>query len=114
MNVKAFVAVQIVIVAAGAGYESGRIDQAGIQRRRYRWNFPAEGDQADAFPDGSYRHFWYMPRNGTIAGLGIHGQWLWVDRPSATVIARTASEDQPTGDDDDRAVGRMMRAICAA
>ncbi|WP_373356241.1 serine hydrolase domain-containing protein [Pseudoroseicyclus sp. CXY001] len=51
----------------------------------------AAGTQSFLFPRGSYRHYWYNSGEGELAGIGIHGQWLWIDRVSSTVIALLSS-----------------------
>jgi len=60
-----------------------------------------EGNFADMFAEGRYRSCWYDvgDRRGSIAAVGIHGQWLWVDPTSRVVIARTACRPDPSDDD---------------
>lgn len=59
------------------------------------------GNFADMFARGRYRSCWYDVGDGrgTLAAVGIHGQWLWVDPASRVVIAKTASRPDPSDDD---------------
>lgn len=74
----------------------------------------ATGDQHYIYPGGSYRSYWYETGTGALAGMGIFGQWLWVDRSSETVIVRLSSEPVPVNDDLDQCVIAMMKAVSAA
>lgn len=73
----------------------------------------AAGDQGYAYPGGSYRYYWYDTGIGALAGLGIHGQWLWIDPTTETVIARQSAENDPVNDDHDQAVIKVMKAVSA-
>lgn len=73
----------------------------------------AAGDQGYAYPGGSYRNYWYDTGTGELAALGIHGQWLWIDPKTETVIARQSAEADPVNDEVDRTVAAAMRAIAA-
>lgn len=50
-----------------------------------------------AFPDGSYTRQWWCTGNerGNVSGIGIHGQRLWLDPPSDSVIVTLASWPDP-------------------
>lgn len=74
----------------------------------------AAGDQGFTFPSGSYRHFWYETGTGALAGMGIHGQGLWIDPISETVIVRQASEAIPINDALDQKVIAMFKQVSAA
>jgi CubicO group peptidase (beta-lactamase class C family) len=60
-----------------------------------------DGTFDDRFAPGRYRSCWYDvgDRRGSIAAVGIHGQWLWIDPQARIVIARTASRPDPSDDD---------------
>jgi CubicO group peptidase (beta-lactamase class C family) len=60
----------------------------------------AKGDQADFLPGGRYRSQWYQVGGDSKAFLaaGIHGQYLYVDPASRTVIVKFASQDEPQDD----------------
>lgn len=74
----------------------------------------AAGNQAWLFSEGSYRSYWYSTGTGALAAIGIHGQWLWIDPETETVIVRLSSEPAPVDDDLDHAVIRMLMAVAAA
>ncbi len=47
-----------------------------------------------------YRNaFWVLRRGEVYSGLGIFGQYCWIDRPSRTVIARFSSYPQALPED---------------
>ena len=71
------------------------------------------GEQGQLFPGGSYCNYWYETGTGALAGLGIHGQSLWIDRKSETVIVRQSSEAVPVNDDLDQLVIAMLKAVSA-
>lgn len=73
----------------------------------------AAGDQGYAYPGGSYRNYWYDTGTGALAALGIHGQWLWIDPKTETVIARQSAESDPINDQMDQAVAAVMQAVAA-
>lgn len=50
------------------------------------------------FPKGRYRNKWYQTGEGAYCGIGIHGQWLYVDPATETVIVRMASQPEPVMD----------------
>lgn len=72
------------------------------------------GDQTTLFPTGSYRNYWYETGRGELAAIGIHGQWIWIDPATATVIVKLSSQDQPVDPVLDQAIVRMLRKISAA
>lgn len=74
----------------------------------------AAGDQAQTFPGGSYRNYWYETGTGELAGIGIHGQWLWIDPKTQTVIVRQAADADPSNDGMDQTVIAMLKAVAAA
>jgi CubicO group peptidase (beta-lactamase class C family) len=63
----------------------------------------AKGDFVEKFPEGDDRHYrskWYVRRGAQplIHGLGIHGQYLFVDPARALSIAWLSSEPEPVGE----------------
>jgi CubicO group peptidase (beta-lactamase class C family) len=52
------------------------------------------GDLADIFPGGRYRSKWYTidPARNDLAAIGIHGQWVYVDTETDTVIVKLATQ----------------------
>lgn len=75
----------------------GWIDDMRRNGSRQAW---VDGNFADMFPAGRYRSCWYDVGDGrgSIAAVGIHGQWLWTDPVSRIVIAKTASRPDPSDD----------------
>lgn len=51
--------------------------------------------------EGRYRSQWYQfgAPEGAFCAIGIHGQWLYVDRPSGTVIVKQSSQPNPLDED---------------
>ena len=72
------------------------------------------GDQASLFPGGSYRNYWYETGQGELAAIGIHGQWIWVDPATATVIVKLSSQTLPVDAALDQAIVSMLRTVSRA
>jgi hypothetical protein len=68
------------------------------------------GNFADTFENGRYRSCWYSvgDDHDSVCGIGIHGQWLWVDPETGVVIAKTASRAEPS---DDEATARDIAVL---
>ena len=51
----------------------------------------------DIFPEGIYRSKWYRPytSQNILFGLGIHGQWIWIDFENQLSIVCLSSEPKP-------------------
>ena len=82
-------------------YQNGNLEQ---------W---ATGDYKDYFPGGCYRSFCYMPGEDpdVIMGIGIHGQFLYIDRPRGVVVAKQSSWPLPENKDMDLDSYRACRAV---
>jgi CubicO group peptidase (beta-lactamase class C family) len=52
-------------------------------------------------PKGRYRNKWYQTgeANEAFFALGIHGQWLYVDRSAEMVIAKFSSQPLPVSNE---------------
>lgn len=72
------------------------------------------GDQTSLFPSGSYRNYWYGTGEGELAAIGIHGQWIWVDPATSTVIVKLSSQALPVDAGLDQAIVSMLRKISGA
>ena len=57
-----------------------------------------KGAMVHLFPQGRYRNKWYQPGDGSFCGIGIHGQWLYVDPSAGTVIVKMSSQPEPVDD----------------
>lgn len=101
----------LIRIGGGGILSPALLDEIWRNGDRAVW---AAGDQADTFPGGSYRYFWYETGTGALAGLGIHGQSLWIDPASETVVVRLASEGLPINDALDQKVIAMLKAVSAA
>lgn len=73
----------------------------------------ARGEFAAMFPDSHYRSKFYQidRKRRTLACIGIHGQWIYIDPPSETVIVRVAAEPVPLEVENYRAWRRAFEAI---
>lgn len=58
------------------------------------------GTMAFLFPQGRYRNKWYQTgaQSGAFCGIGIHGQWLYVNPRDEVVIAKMSSQPLPVDD----------------
>lgn len=58
------------------------------------------GAMVPLFPQGRYRNKWYQSGkpSGAYCGIGIHGQWLYVDPEAEVVIAKMSSQPEPVDD----------------
>jgi CubicO group peptidase (beta-lactamase class C family) len=57
--------------------------------------------QSNFFPNGRYRSQWYQSGepDGAFCAIGIHGQWLYVDPSTETVIVKLSSQPNPLDDE---------------
>lgn len=64
-------------------------------------------------PQGRYRNQWYQTGHpgGAFAGIGVHGQWLYVDPSAGTVIAKLSSQPDPVDEASDRLCLALFEAI---
>lgn len=76
----------------------------------------ARGDLAQLAPQGRYRSQWYVPGLGrdVVCGIGIHGQWIYVDRAAELVIAKMSSQPVAVDDALDHRLLAGFRAIAQA
>lgn len=76
--------------------------------------YAANADFSEWTPGASYRSQWYLFNDHSQALMagGIHGQYLFIDRPSGVVIVKQSSLPEAVTDLDADSV-RMMRAIAA-
>lgn len=64
-------------------------------------------------PNGRYRSQWYQSgeADGVFCAIGIHGQWLYVDPATQTVIVKLSSQPDPLGDEDNQDMFAFFRAL---
>ena len=65
-------------------------------------------------PGGSYKNQWWITASQSheIFGVGIYGQYVWVDPTSQTVIAKFSSLPVPVDPVHSRKHMALFRAIC--
>lgn len=65
-------------------------------------------------PNGRYRSQWYQSGEADHAfcAIGIHGQWLYVDPSTETVIVKFSSHPEPLGDEENQDIFTFFRALC--
>lgn len=65
-------------------------------------------------PNGRYRSQWYQSgeEDGAFCAIGIHGQWLYVDPSTETVIVKLSSHPEPLGDEENQDNFTFFRALC--
>lgn len=70
------------------------------------------GSMATFLPKGRYRSKWYQIGNdsGAYCGIGIHGQWIYIDPQSEVVIAKMSSQKLPV---DELLDGLMLAGFAA-
>jgi CubicO group peptidase (beta-lactamase class C family) len=71
------------------------------------------GTMAFLLPQGRYRNKWYQTggTSGAFFGLGIHGQWLYVDPKAEVVIAKMSSQPEPVDDPLDVEIVAFFEAL---
>ncbi|HEX2464633.1 MAG TPA: serine hydrolase [Thermoanaerobaculia bacterium] len=61
-----------------------------------------------------YGYYWWLRDDGTYAGIGIFGQFLWIDPKSKIVIVTHSAWPTAVGRDLSRHRGMMVEALAAA
>ncbi len=71
------------------------------------------GNFAEFLPEGRYRSQWYQLGDaaGSFCGIGIHGQWLFIDPARELVIAKLSTDPQASNEGNDRVLIAAFRAI---
>lgn len=101
----------------GGTSEGGRIvPQAWVEDTIHGGDAAAwqRGDMTNLFAGGRYRNKWYQSGNAAQAycGIGIHGQWLYVDPTAEVVIAKMSSQALPVDDPLDLDNVAFFEALC--
>lgn len=70
----------------------------------------------EVFPEMSYRNQWWSSGNerGNVYGVGIHGQYLWLDPKSDTVIVKFSTLAAPVAISATRDATELFSDILAA
>ena len=71
------------------------------------------GDFPHLLANGRYRSKWYQTgfNSGAFFGIGIHGQWLYVDPSTETVLVKLSSQPLPVNDATDLACLAFFQAV---
>ena len=74
------------------------------------WNI---GNFSDFLPGGRYRNQWYgLARpSRVVLAVGIHGQWLYIDPDTSTIIVKFASHAIPQNDETDADNVAFLKAV---
>ena len=104
------------LVMTGGAIDSRQvIPESWIMDTRISGNQQAwlRGNFVDLLPTGCYRNQWYQVRDddGCFFGLGIHGQWLFINPETEVVITRLASQTLPLDDATDKTMLEMLRSL---
>lgn len=72
-----------------------------------------KGEMTGLLTHARYRSAWYVPVDvpGTLVAIGIHGQWIYIDRNARVTIAKLSSQPLPVDDALDHAMLSMFRAV---
>ena len=72
-----------------------------------------KGEMTGLLPKARYRSKWYVPLDvpDTLIAIGIHGQWIYIDRNAGVTIVKLSSQPLPVDDPLDRELLIMFRAI---
>jgi CubicO group peptidase (beta-lactamase class C family) len=102
------------------GYYNGQrvVPQSWVHDCRYRDDdlrrAYSRSEFAQSRPGWIYRNKWWVRDGdeGTLMGVGIYGQMLYIDPPANTVIAKLSSWPQASPDDLKAAHVRGAEAVC--
>jgi CubicO group peptidase (beta-lactamase class C family) len=75
----------------------------------------ARGDMSHFLKGGKYRSKWYVVDEAREAfcAVGIHGQWIYIDRKAELVVVKVSSQPLPVDEGMDRHILSGLRAIGA-
>ena len=75
-----------------------------------------KGEMTGLLPQARYRSKWYVPTDvpDTLMAIGIHGQWIYIDRNAGVTIVKLSSQPLPVDDPLDHQMLAMFRAIADA
>jgi len=99
------------------GQANGRqvVPQSWVADSRFNGDKAAwtAGELAASNPAGSYRNKWWVmgDSHGAYTGIGVFGQYLWIDPVASLVIAKFASEPLPVDDNVSLDTARCFQAV---
>lgn len=99
----------------GGRAPGGRVVSEAWVRSIFAGGDPAVMDQT-MMPGGSYTRQWWCLENerGNISGIGIHGQNLWIDPPTDSVIVKFSTWPDPDGHDWQQRQTELLLELSAA
>jgi len=74
------------------------------------------GGMSAFIEDGRYRSCWYIldRQREAFCAIGIHGQWIYIDRRAEVVIVKLSCQPKPEDDETDRHVLAAFSAIASS
>lgn len=89
------------------------IDDIVAKRDNRIWCAQNDGLGPRLFTNGNYRSQWYQPdmHSPVICGIGIHGQWMWINPEMRLVIVKLASNGTVVDTQTDRQLLSAFAAI---
>ena len=86
------------------------IDDILTQGSEEAWT---RGEMTGLLRRARYRSKWYVPLDvpDTLIAIGIHGQWIYIDRGAGVTIVKLSSQPLPVDDPLDKKLLAMFRAI---
>jgi CubicO group peptidase (beta-lactamase class C family) len=75
-----------------------------------------KGEMTGLLRHARYRSKWYVPSDvtDTLIAIGIHGQWIYIDRRAGVTIVKLSSQPLPVDESLDVKILAMFRAIADA
>ncbi|WP_214318614.1 serine hydrolase domain-containing protein [Nonomuraea sediminis] len=93
------------------GYRDGQavLPASWIEQTRNGGQFNTS-EEPDSARHGTYKNQWWVPGDdhGSFYGVGIFGQYLWLDPVADVLVAKFSAEDAPVADD-----SREIQALSA-
>lgn len=76
----------------------------------------SKGEMTGLYRHGRYRSKWYVPEPDShlVCAIGIHGQWIYIDRAKNLVVVKRSSHPVPSDEPTDCMIMAMFAAISAA
>lgn len=89
------------------------IDDISTRGSEEAWR---KGEMTGLLEHARYRSKWYVPLDmpDTLVAIGIHGQWIYIDRRAGVTIVKLSSQPLPVDDPLDKRILAMFRSIVDA
>lgn len=107
------------LMLGGGEIDGRRIVSAEWVRQTLAGGDPAlaaDSPNRAVFPEMSYRNQWWATGNerGNVYAIGIHGQYLWLDPLTDTLVAKFSTQPAPVGTASLRAHAELFADVVAA